>query len=175
MEKVKPVFLGIGSNVGNRIGHVRWGVRALARQHQVDVETCSSVFESEAHTLDSGELQRSYLNAVVSCTTTLSPRALLQLCLSLEKDRGRIREPEHRWRPRTLDIDILAYADWCITDPDLAIPHPLLGHRNFVLEPWTEIAPDFVVPAPFKKSVTALLEKSNDTGVLKKTSYQLLD
>ncbi len=87
--------------------------------------------------------QGPYLNACVAIETRLSPRALLELCLAIERAHGR--ERRVRWGPRTLDIDVLAYAGRTVEEPDLHIPHPRLTERAFVLVPLAEIAPGLVI------------------------------
>ena len=161
--------------MGNRIAHLRWAVEALQAHPQIIINKVSSVYESEAHTSTAGEVQHSYLNAVVSCITPLTPHALLHVCLALEKERGRVRDRVARWSPRTLDIDVLSFDDLRINNNELKVPHPLLAYRNFVLEPWFEIAPDFRVPEPFNKTIAELLSASTDSTGIEKTSYKLLD
>ena len=135
----------------------------------------SSVYESEAHTLDGGDSQDAYLNAVAWLKGDLSPVEMLELCLALELERGRARQLGVRWEPRTLDLDILAFGNIQSSSKLLTIPHPNLSERRFVLDPWNEIAPDFVVPPPFGESVADLLAKCEDLAGLHKTAYQLLD
>jgi 2-amino-4-hydroxy-6-hydroxymethyldihydropteridine diphosphokinase len=78
--------------------------------------------------------------------TGLSPVDLLDALHAIERSRGRRRESEVRWGPRTLDLDLLVHGQAVIDGPDLIIPHPRLHERGFVLEPLEEIAPDLVVP-----------------------------
>jgi len=87
-----------------------------------------------------------YLNAAVTIETTLAPRALLDALLEIERTRGRDRSKEQRWGPRTLDLDLLLYADRVIDEPGLTIPHPRMAERLFVLEPLAEIAGDWKMP-----------------------------
>ena len=88
--------------------------------------------------------QPAFVNAVAEIATRLSPRALLQALLSIEHAHGRDRGGD-RWGPRTLDLDLLAYADRRVDEPGLVVPHPCIAQRAFVLMPWAEIAPDFVI------------------------------
>jgi 2-amino-4-hydroxy-6-hydroxymethyldihydropteridine diphosphokinase len=91
------------------------------------------------------EDQPAFVNASISVATALSPRALLERAHAVERALGRNRALERRWGPRTIDIDILAYDDLVLNDPDLILPHPRLFERAFVLVPLAEIAPDRMI------------------------------
>ena len=133
------VFLGLGSNQGDREAYLKaaiQGMRAFCGNVQV-----SSFWDTEPM-YDVN--QPRFLNAVVRGETTLSPRALLCACQSLENQAGRRRTSPNG--PRTLDIDILYYGRLIVSDPDLTIPHPLLHERPFVQGPLREIAPDWGDP-----------------------------
>ena len=161
--------------MGDRQSHLKWALKELGLFDGIVLYRMSSVYESEAHTLDGSESQDAYLNAVVWLQASISPVEMLELCLALELDRGRARQQGVRWEPRTLDLDILAFGDVQYTSKLLTIPHPNLAERRFVLEPWNEIAPGFVVPSPFGESVANLLAKCEDFAGLEKTPFQLLD
>jgi 2-amino-4-hydroxy-6-hydroxymethyldihydropteridine diphosphokinase len=88
--------------------------------------------------------QDDFLNAAVAFETTLSPRALLALALSIEADHGRVRE--RRWGPRTLDLDILWLDGIVVAEPGLTVPHPGLSERAFVLRPVADLMPELVLP-----------------------------
>jgi len=90
--------------------------------------------------------QGPYLNAAALIETSLSPRELLGQLLRIERAAGRDRAKEQRWGPRTLDLDLIFFADRIISEPDLKVPHPLMHERMFVLEPLAEIAPRAVHP-----------------------------
>jgi len=92
--------------------------------------------------------QGAYLNAAAILETSLEPVALLARLLDIERAQGRDRAREGRWGPRTLDLDLLLYADRIVDQPGLTIPHPRLAERAFVLIPLAQIAPDWVVPGP---------------------------
>ncbi len=138
-------FLGLGSNVGDRLAHLQAALRELDEQDRLAVEAVSAVYETKPVTGDHAELaavpQSPYLNLVASVTTTLRPRELLELGHDVEARHGRDRERELRWGPRTLDVDILLYDDLALDDPDLTIPHPRLTERAFVLVPLAELLP----------------------------------
>lgn len=99
-----------------------------------------------------GPEQGDYLNAVVLLDTSLGARALLEHCLAIERERGRLRRD--RWGPRTLDLDVLVVGDARIDEPGLTVPHPLLAERRFVLEPLGEVWPG---PLPDGRMVGDLL------------------
>ncbi len=135
-----PVFLALGSNLGDREGNLDHALRALwergFREH-----ARSSLWLTEPV---GGPPQGSFLNAVVRGETSLSPEELLAACLEIERERGRVRA--ERNGPRTLDIDILFYGDERREGPRLVLPHPRLHQRRFVLAPLAEIAADFRHP-----------------------------
>nr|WP_237154697.1 2-amino-4-hydroxy-6-hydroxymethyldihydropteridine diphosphokinase [Oryzibacter oryziterrae] len=87
--------------------------------------------------------QPAFVNAAVIVETDLAAHALLELCLKVERELGRIRM--ERWGPRIIDIDVLTYGDAVIDSEDLKLPHPFIAERGFVLIPLAEIAPDLLV------------------------------
>ena len=161
MSVYRQVFFGLGSNIGDSVSHLHWALVQLAASDEVRDLVASPFYESEAHTLDNVE-QPAYINAVAGAKTTLLPKDLLRWVNQLERERGRDRENEARWASRTLDIDILALGDLSVRTSDLQIPHRRIDQRKFVLLPWNDIAPDFVVPAPFNRAVKELLADCPD-------------
>ncbi len=142
MTPDEPIFaaLSLGGNLGDVRAAFRFALERLALAPGVAVVATSSLYR----TAPWGKLdQPDFLNMAALLRVTISPRALLDLCLSLERDHGRARL-EH-WGPRTLDIDVLTYGDQVIEEPGLSIPHPRLHERAFVLTPLAEIAPDTLV------------------------------
>lgn len=135
------VYLSIGSNVGDRLENLRSCVRMLEGSKFVALDKVSGVYKTAPVGY---EHQPDFLNAVVSLDTTLSPRALLDLCQAIERNLGRTRTI--RWGPRTIDVDILVYGEEKINEPDLVIPHPRIYERGFVLFPLKEIEPEFIFP-----------------------------
>jgi 2-amino-4-hydroxy-6-hydroxymethyldihydropteridine diphosphokinase len=136
-----PVFLALGSNLGNRERALDEGLRLLEGRG-FRVRRRSSLWLTAPV---GGPPQGDYLNAVVEGETALSPEELLRACLDTERDLGRVRLEKNG--PRTLDVDILFYGDLRRDEPGLLIPHPRLHERLFVLAPLAEIAPDFRHPA----------------------------
>jgi len=131
-QPVVRAFLGLGSNVGNRRGHLR---QALDRLD--GVVAVSAVYETEPV---GGVEQDAFYNIVVELATELSANELLARCHDLERRAGRVRIV--RWGPRTLDVDLLLYGDDQIDQPDLTVPHPRMVNRNFVMIPLLAIAPE---------------------------------
>jgi len=135
-------YVGLGGNQDNPVAHVS---RALAELDELDgcrVSGRSPLFRSAP--LGPAE-QDWYVNAVAEVRVSLQPLTLLRQLQALEKAHGRA-PPTLRWGPRPLDLDILLYGDRIIDTPDLAIPHPGLTSRNFVVYPLLHIAPDLVLP-----------------------------
>lgn len=127
-------FLSLGSNLGDRLAHLRQAVDSLP-----DVVAVSEVYETVPV---GGPEQGPYLNLVVELSTTLTPRNLLAICHRIEATAERVRE--ERWGPRTLDIDIVWIDGVDSDDPQLTVPHPRWRERRFVLAPLRELAPDLV-------------------------------
>lgn len=138
-ETLTRIYLGLGSNVGDRQRNLRRGVRILkSGLHDARV---SSVYESEPV----GATQQSaFLNLVLSGKTHLSAEGLLSWVKHIERLAGRVET--YRWGPRVLDIDILLFGAHLIREPNLTIPHAELLHRAFVLVPLCEIAPTETLP-----------------------------
>lgn len=161
-------FIALGSNLGDRRVSIERAIEALDGSTGVCVEAVSSVIETDPV----GPLpQGAYLNAVVRVSTSLGPRSLLERMLEIERTLGRIRDSANRWGPRTIDLDLILYADRVIHEPDLNVPHPRLAERAFVLVPLCEIAPDAIVPGTpgtsgsSAKTAAELLSALNRTEV----------
>ena len=137
-----PVLLSFGSNLGERHKTLDSAWYALGQTDTIQAVRLSSLYETEPVGGPTG--QPKYLNAAGIIHTTLSPEELLVVLQKIEADFGRVRT--ERWGARTLDIDILLYADRIVELPMLTIPHPEMLHRQFVLEPAHEIAGDWVHP-----------------------------
>lgn len=141
MNSKHTAFIGLGSNLENPCKQVSHALQALAGLPHIRVLARSSFYRSAPV----GYLEQpDFINAVAQLETTLSPRALLDALLELERDCGRTRE--FRNAPRTLDLDVLLYDDLRHHEHNLTIPHPQMHLRAFVLQPLLEIAPDCVIP-----------------------------
>ena len=135
-------YLGLGSNVGDRAGHLRAAIEML-RERGVEVEAVSSGYETEpvGEVLD----QPDFLNAAIRIRTELDPEELLDLCKQVEAQRGRqLDAPRHS--PRPLDIDLLLLGDLELSTDCLTLPHPEVTSRRFVLAPLLELDPDLTIP-----------------------------
>lgn len=149
---MERIFIGIGTNLGNRQANLKRAVELLA-QRGVKVLRASSVIETTPWGVEG---QPMFLNMAMECGTALGPEELFHVLKQIEQDMGRTNSP--RWGPRVMDLDILFYGDVVINTPTLIIPHPRLHERPFVLEPLSEIAPEFMHPV-LGKNIAAL--KSN--------------
>ena len=136
-----PAWVGIGANLGDAVESVEAAIHALGQQGHCRIAARSSLYRTAPVGCDD---QPDYINAVVSLETSLGPQLLLETLLALEKRFGRVRS--FRNAPRTLDLDLLMYADLVIDKHGICLPHPRMHERAFVLEPLHEIAPDLVVP-----------------------------
>jgi len=135
------VVLSVGSNLGDRLGTLQGCVQAIGGLPDTDVLAISPVYETDPV---GGPAQPDYLNAVLIVATGLRPRDLLAATGRIEADFGRLRE--ERFGPRTLDIDIISYAEEVSGDPVLTLPHPRAHERAFVLAPWLDIDPAARLP-----------------------------
>ncbi|MGC2517626.1 MAG: 2-amino-4-hydroxy-6-hydroxymethyldihydropteridine diphosphokinase [Burkholderiales bacterium] len=134
-------FVGLGANLGEPEVQVRRAIEALAALRGTRLVRASSLYRSAPiGYMD----QPDFVNAVAEVETTLAPRALLDELLAIEAGFGRRREFANA--PRTLDLDLLLYGDAVVAEPGLAVPHPRMHQRAFVLAPLVEIAGDIVVP-----------------------------
>jgi 2-amino-4-hydroxy-6-hydroxymethyldihydropteridine diphosphokinase len=137
---VSRAFLGLGSNLGDRLSNLQRAVELLG-ERGVRAVRSSRVYETDPV---GGPAQPDYLNAVVQVETQLEPRGLLEACLAVERGMGRVRA--ERWGPRVVDIDILTYDDLVVDETDLEIPHPRMHERGFVLIPLLELDADPSLP-----------------------------
>jgi len=135
------VFLGLGSNLGDRARYLKEAISALASP-LIKVEATSRIYETEPWGLMDQPL---YWNQVIEVETSLEPLELLHVCQEIEHRLGR--ERKVHWGPRTIDIDLLIYDNTVIESKELILPHPYLEERAFVLAPLREIAPELVLPS----------------------------
>lgn len=157
---VSTAYIALGSNLGQRLSHLRHAAFALEANPQIDVIACSRIYETAPVGGPAG--QGAFLNAVLQLTTTLTARALLDLMLAIELARGRKRAVH--WGARTLDLDLLLWGDEHIYEPGLIVPHPRLAERNFVLVPLCDLAPDFIMPG-YQQTVKELTMQAGEAGV----------
>jgi 2-amino-4-hydroxy-6-hydroxymethyldihydropteridine diphosphokinase len=151
---VARIFVGLGSNLGDREGTLRAAVGRLRGLPETTVVRVSTLRNTDpVGNVD----QPRFLNGAVEVETELSPRALLVALLELERTFGRDRGAVPAQGPRTLDLDLLLYGQEQIDEPGLQVPHPRLHERRFVLEPLADLDPALEVPG--KGSVQTLLAK----------------
>ncbi|MBA2763506.1 MAG: 2-amino-4-hydroxy-6-hydroxymethyldihydropteridine diphosphokinase [Thermoleophilaceae bacterium] len=142
MSSERTGYVGLGSNVGDRLENLRSACRLL-EQRGVRISARSGVYE----TAPQGEIldQPDFLNAVVAVETDAAPLELLATCKTVEAEWGREMDgPRHG--PRVLDLDVLALGRETWSDERMTLPHPEILSRRFVLEPLLELAPELVLP-----------------------------
>ena len=153
----QSAWIGIGSNLDDPVAHVRAAITDIGRSEATRVIRTSPLYRSAPL---GPQDQPAFINAVVGVDTALAPRALLAALQAIERDHGR--RPGVRWGPRTLDLDILVYADEVIDEAGLKIPHPGIPVRNFVLLPLFEIAPTLAIPG--LGSIADVLARNDNTS-----------
>ena len=151
------IFLGLGSNIDDRYQNLMNGIQQLNDHAHIWVIDESYVYQTPAmYSLD----QQDFYNMVIEIETNLNPLQLLDEVKKIEIKLGR-KPNKKKNMPRSLDVDILAVGDVLIRSKLLEIPHPKIVERKFVLKPWNDIAPDFLVPNS-DKNITELLRLTKD-------------
>ena len=155
MAELITIYLGLGSNLGDRLAALSDALRALDAEPGMKLLICSAVYETEPWGVTD---QPAFLNLVARFDTSLEPTALLAVCQRVERLVGRTET--YHWGPRVIDIDILLYGDRVVEldDPDLRIPHARMAQRAFVLVPLAEIAATDVLP-DLGEDVATLLQR----------------
>ena len=136
-------YIGVGANLGDRAANIRAAIERLDAARDVEVLKVSKLIDNPA--AGGPASSPAFLNGAIEVSTSLSARELLDRLLEVEKALGR--ERRLKWGPRTIDLDLLLFADQIIAELGLTVPHALLHERPFVLEPLAEIAPDVMHPA----------------------------
>lgn len=164
---MKPIFVGLGSNVGDRLTFLRSAVRELGRLEGAGILRCSSVYETEPV----GKRDQAYfLNAVVELSSDESLTSFHQHCRAIETGLGRTKT--ERWGPREIDLDLLYFGSERHTEADLIVPHPETAKRRFVLVGLHELAPGFMDPV-LKKPIAELLRECQDASGITKTRFSI--
>ena len=156
------VYIGLGSNIGDRTQRLVDACATLHRHPAITVQAVSSLY----HTAPVGfTAQDWFLNAVACLETTLSPQALLGVTQATEQRLGRV--PTWHWGPRLIDLDILLYDALQMHTPSLTIPHAALPERRFVLVPLAELAPDVQLPSGVRvRDLLSALPEGNDVQLV---------
>jgi 2-amino-4-hydroxy-6-hydroxymethyldihydropteridine diphosphokinase len=156
---VTRAFVGLGSNLGDREATILRALARLQEEPDLSIVRVSTLRETEpVGYVD----QPPFLNGVVELETALPARDLLTRLLAIERELGRTRGDGPALGPRTIDLDLLLYADQVIAQAGLQIPHPRMHERRFVLEPLAEVAPGLVIPGHGSvESVLAELESAS--------------
>jgi 2-amino-4-hydroxy-6-hydroxymethyldihydropteridine diphosphokinase len=142
-EMFHRVFIGIGSNLGNRRAHYQRALQLTAALPKTRIVKCSSLYESEPL----GDAKNWYVNGVIEVETDLSPEQLLRRLQEIEQGMGRKKTPQtKKWASRKIDLDILLFDNQVVESTKLKIPHPEMHKRRFVLLPLCELAPHMTHP-----------------------------
>ncbi|WP_329186783.1 2-amino-4-hydroxy-6-hydroxymethyldihydropteridine diphosphokinase [Streptomyces sp. NBC_01428] len=168
LQNPRRAVISLGSNLGNRLETLQGAIDALEDTPGVRVKAVSPVYETEPWGVEP-DSQPSYFNAVVVLRTTLPPSSLLERAHAVEEAFHRVRD-EH-WGPRTIDVDIVAYADLVSDDPVLTLPHPRAHERAFVLAPWHDVDPEAQLPG--RGAVAQLLTTVTRDGVAPRADLEL--
>jgi len=155
---VEQVFIGFGSNQGEKRLNVLKSLELLRQQPRIQVDRVSSLYKTEPVGVTD---QDWFLNGALTAETDLPPEALLDLIAAIERCLGRVRTTF--WGPRTIDLDILFYGRLQLHSSRLTVPHPRLHERRFVLAPLVEIAPDWIHPQ-FAVTLRELLARLAHAG-----------
>ncbi|MBC8311475.1 MAG: 2-amino-4-hydroxy-6-hydroxymethyldihydropteridine diphosphokinase [Candidatus Marinimicrobia bacterium] len=160
------IFLGLGSNMGERYKNLCAACELIDALPKTNMVNSSPIYETPPLYNDE---QPSFLNMVVEISTSFSPHELLLEIKGIESSMGRDAENGHNL-PRILDIDILAYGSKEIIQDNLTIPHLRIFERKFVLQPWSDIAEDFILVG-MNKSIKSLLQNTPDESSIKLTQF----
>lgn len=161
------IFIGLGSNLGDRVKYLNRALSELIGLHQTIVKNYSSVYETEPVGVKG---QPKFLNMVVELDSTLRPDDLVRELKEIEQRVGRTFS-EH-WGPREIDLDLLYYGGEMLNETALQVPHPEISNRRFVLVPLKEIAAEFQDPLRHL-SIEELLHGCSDTSFVRKTTQQM--
>ena len=161
------IFLGLGSNLGDREANLRNVLSALAAKAIFPCRS-AALYSTEPRDF---EYQPWFLNTVAEVRTGLDPEALMRACLAIEAEAGRERSIPKG--PRVIDLDILLYDGIVLTTAGLTIPHPRFRDRRFVMVPLAELAPDVIDPVS-RLNMRQLLDVCSDTGVVQRYADPLL-
>ena len=167
MQDRSRVYIGLGSNIGNKLEHLQAAIDAI--HYEIgSIIKISSCYQTPALGFDGDP----FLNACIEVRTYLSPELLMSKLLQLEENQGRKRLNNGQYNARTIDLDILFYDNNIVENKLLSIPHPRLHQRRFVLQPMEEIASDFIHPN-HHQTIAAILEGCEDDSIVERTKDNL--
>lgn len=169
IEKLRNiVFIGIGSNEGDRLVNIKNAIILITKLNECKIEKVSSIYE----TLAFGKTdQQNFYNTVVKIKTELVVKDLFISLKEIEKKIGRI--SREKWGPREIDLDILLFNDLIFSDEIITLPHKGIIYRDFVLVPLIEIEPELVHPV-FKRKISEFISELKTQNIIKKFSESQL-
>lgn len=165
----ETVFIGFGSNVGNRQDFCDRAVTLLSLLPHSEVVGISPLYETQPVLDHAHPGEEWFLNGAIQLHTDVTPNSLIMVCREIERSLGR--DENDRKGPRTLDLDLLFYGQRIIDEPDLVVPHPRLHQRRFVLAPLADLDPAWEHPV-LHRTVAALLTELTDTSVVRRLDPQ---
>jgi 2-amino-4-hydroxy-6-hydroxymethyldihydropteridine diphosphokinase len=149
--KIKPAYIALGANLGDRELNLKVALDSLAAVSRLRLTRISAIYETDPV---GGPEQSQYLNACAALETRLLPTEMLMIMQEIENNMGRVRK-EH-WGPRVIDLDLLVFNNVFMNTPLLQLPHPRMTERDFVLIPLADIAPDLIITG-LNQPVSSLL------------------
>ena len=164
-DPIHAVYIGFGSNIGDRLKHIQNAIHALSKTEGISVKKISSVYKTDPVGY---ETQGEFLNGVAAIQTSLSPLSLLHTLKHIETAIGR--QHRIRWGPREIDLDLLIYGELRLQTEQLVVPHPEMHLRRFVLTPLAEIAPNLMHPV-FQETIQTLLERLKDDKSVSESGF----
>lgn len=156
-QSTYDAIIALGSNIGNSRANMARALELLSDDGEVRLVTRSRDFKTPPWGITD---QPWFANACASVRTSLGARALLERCLAVERQLGRVRT--QKWGPRIIDLDVLVHRDGAVAEDDLELPHPRITERAFVLAPLADVDPDLMLDG---KSVLEWLALADTTGV----------
>ena len=161
-------YIGFGSNINDRLGYIRSASSEISKNEHCKIIKFSSIYETKPY----GEKkQPNFLNAVAKIETSLSVQDLFRFIKNVEKKLGR--KETYKWGPREIDLDLLFYNDIVFSDENLAIPHPGIPNRDFVLTPLAEIEPVFFHPV-LKQKISDIYISESERNIIKVSNQDIL-
>jgi len=166
-EKLNIVYMGIGSNEGDRLNNIKQAIEFISDLDGCNIETVSSLYETSPF----GSVnQENFFNAVLKIFTSLNPKQLFQKLKEIEEKLGRVQR--EKWGPRKIDLDILFFNDLIFSDEIITLPHKGIIYRDFVMIPLIEVEPELIHPV-FNKKVSEFISGLKSTNILSKRTEQL--